>query len=374
VELKSDQNVKGFYENTAKGFRLAIAVGGRATGFRGDAIVVDDPLNAKDAHSEAALNEHVYWFDRVLSTRLNDPRAGAKVVIMQRLHERDLAGHLLEQGGWEHLCLPSELELERRSATCLGWQDPRTQPGELLFPELFPTTVLDELKHSLANDYAGQHQQRPAPADGGIFKSWWWRFWYYPTHEPPPVTVRLPDGGFHNCVQAPLPEILHQLIQSWDMAFKDTKASAYVVGQTWGLKDANAFLLDQIRDKLDITASLDAVRTLSAKWPKASAKLIEDKANGPAVIRMLRDEIPGILEVQPDGGKEARANSVAPYIRSGNVYLPHPGVCPWVNALLDEATTFPNSRYADQVDALSQALINLFQSGGSLTLRKMVTL
>jgi predicted phage terminase large subunit-like protein len=140
------------------------------------------------------------------------------------------------------------------------------------------------------------------------------------------------------------------------MAFKDTKDSAYVVGEVWAEEGANSYLLDQVREKMDIVATVDAVKLLTKRWPQALRKLVEDKANGTAVIRMLRNQIAGLTEVEPKGGKEARANAAAPVARSGNVYLPHPSVFPWVNEFLDETEAFPAGTYADQVDSATQYL------------------
>jgi hypothetical protein len=145
-KLAGDQNEKNYFANTKSGFRLSLSVGGHGTGFRGDAIVVDDPLNASDQYSESARREAIFWFDQVMSSRLNDMESGNKIIIMQRLHEKDLSGHVLERGSYEHLCLPSEFEPERRSMTSIGWCDPRTEPGEVLFPALYSRTVLDQAR------------------------------------------------------------------------------------------------------------------------------------------------------------------------------------------------------------------------------------
>jgi hypothetical protein len=172
--LSSEQNEKGYFANTKSGFRISLSVSGRGTGFRGDAIIVDDPLNASDQYSQSARSAALFWFDNVMSSRLNDMESGSRVVIMQRLHELDLSGHVLAQGTYEHLCLPSEFEPERRSVTSIGWRDPRSEPGEILFPELYPRTVLDQAKKDLgAAGYAGQHQQRPSPAEGGVLQRHW---------------------------------------------------------------------------------------------------------------------------------------------------------------------------------------------------------
>jgi predicted phage terminase large subunit-like protein len=151
------------------------------------------------------------------------------------------------------------------------------------------------------------------------------------------------------------------LIQSWDMAFKDKLGGSFVVGQVWGSKGADRFLMDQDRRQIDFSATLEAVRNLTKRWPDALQKLVEDKANGPAVISALRHEIGGIVEVEPQGGKEARAQAVLPAIESGNVYLPHPAIAPWVNDYIEEWAAAPHGDYWDQIDSTSQALIRLQQ-------------
>jgi predicted phage terminase large subunit-like protein len=358
-KFTGDQNEKDWFENDQKGFRMAFGVGGKGTGFRADYMVMDDPLNAKKQHSEPALREVIFWFDQVMSTRLNDPATGAIVIIMQRLSERDLAGHVLARGGYEHVNLPSEFEPERRSITSVG-RDPRVRPGEILFPGLFPESVIAEAKSILGSQgYAAQHQQRPAPAEGSIFKRWWWRFWK-PRHvDLPPVIYRDAEGGEHEAIVVTLPDYVEELIQSWDCSFKDLKGSDFVAGEVWGREGADAYLLDQVHERLGFPGTVAAVRAMSRKWPATMAKLIEDKANGPAVIQSLAHEIPGILAVQPLGGKVARAYAVSPLIEAGNVYLPHPAYAPWVHEFIEECATFPNGRNDDWVDAMTQALARL---------------
>lgn len=340
--LAGDQNVKSYFQNTATGFRLCVSVGGRATGFRGHCIVVDDPLNAKERHSDTRRATAIDWWDTAMSSRLNDKRSGARVVVMQRLHEEDLSGHLLARGGYEHLCLPMEFEPERRATTSIGWTDPRTEPAELLFPAMFPPEVLPGIKTEQGSQsYAGQYQQRPSPAEGGMFRRSWWRYWRQLTD----------DEG------KAIPFDL--VLQSWDMAFKDTDGSDYVVGQVWGRRGGEFYLLDQIRGRLDFPATARAVVELSRRWPNATTKLIEDKANGPAVIATLRTRVPGLIAVEPQGGKEARAAAVSPLVEAGNVYLPDPKLHPWVADLIDECAAFPAGAHDDQVDAMTQALLRL---------------
>jgi predicted phage terminase large subunit-like protein len=257
------------------------------------------------------------------------------VIVMQRVHENDLAGHVVQQGGYEELKLPAEYE-GHKQLTCIGWKDPRTESGELLWPERFGAEEIERLKRTLGSyAAAGQLQQRPSPAEGGVLKRHWWKFYR----------------------EAPRP--FSEVIQSWDCAFKDTRTSDFVVGQVWGRHGADKYLLDQVRGRMDCPATIQAVKRLSEKWPQAHAKLVEDKANGPAVIATLKHEIVGLIAVNPEGGKEVRAHAVSPQIEAGNVYLPDATIAPWIGGFIDECAAFPNGAYDDQVDAMSQALVRL---------------
>jgi predicted phage terminase large subunit-like protein len=365
--LTDDQNQKVRFENSATGYRIATSVGGSATGERADIVVVDDPHSVDQAASDAERRAATEWWSGTMSTRRNDLSNGHMVVIQQRLHEADLTGDLLAKGGYELLCLPAEFEPERRCSTAIGWTDPRKEPGELLWPAKVKKPDLDALKLTLGSyRYAGQYQQRPSPAEGGIFKRQWWRYWR-PAHlELPPVTVRMPDGELRSSPAVPLPETFDQVIQSWDLAFKDLKTSDYVVGQVWGALKADRFLLDQRRDRLDMPATLAAIHSLSTKWPNARTVLVEDKANGPAVISSLQHQVTGLIAVNPEGVKIARAQAVSPQCESGNVYLPHPALASWVDSFIEEAAAFPNARHDDQVDAGTQALNRLYVEPASV--------
>jgi predicted phage terminase large subunit-like protein len=340
VILTTDQNIKTFYENTARGYRMSTSVGGSATGRGADWTVIDDPHNLKEIHSEAMRSEVVRWHDQVWSTRLNDPEHGGRVVIMQRGHEQDLGAHLLARGGYVHLNLPSEYE-PTTWVSPTGWKDPRKNAGELLCPARVGPGAIAEAKRDLGSyGFGAQHQQRPSPAEGGLVKRHWWRFY----------TV--------------LPPHFDEVIQSWDMAFKGLADSDYVVGQPWGRVGADCYLLDQTRDRMTFTQTKKAVTSLSEKWPQAWAKYVEDTANGPAVIDALSREIPGLIAVKPEGSKIARVHAVSPIIESGNVWLPDPSFAPWVQEFIEEWAAFPNGANDDQVDAGSQALRRLSASTG----------
>lgn len=328
--LRNDNNSKSSFWNSKGGVRSAFGFNSRITGDRGDCLLWDDPHDAQEVNSEVIRQGVIDRWDSAIRNRVNDLKSSLRIGIMQRLHESDLSGHVLKQGDWEHLCIPQEFE-EARSPTSLGWVDPRTELGELMFPERFSLKVLAQEKKALGSyGYAGQHQQRPSPADGGHFKRSWWQY-----YKVAPAEFDL-------------------IIQSWDCSFKETNESDFVVGQVWGKAGARFYLLDQVRDRMDINATLAAIRAMSLKWPQASAKLVEDKANGSAVIDLLKREISGLIPINPEGGKLVRAIAIAPYVEAGNVFLPE-GVS-WVGDYVSEFSTFPNGANDDCVDSTSQSI------------------
>jgi predicted phage terminase large subunit-like protein len=170
-----------------------------------------------------------------------------------------------------------------------------------------------------------------------------------------------------------LPARFDELLQSWDCTFKDTAASDFVAGQVVGRLGADKFLLDYVCERLGIVATMEAIRSWRIKWPKAIAILIEDKANGPAVIQMLHKEIAGLIAVDPKGGKTSRAYAAAPEVESGNVYLPHPLIAPWVGRFIGSAASFPNAAHDDDVDAFTQAIIRWQEAGQVATAPAQVT-
>lgn len=330
--LKRDQNVKSRYANTTTGERMCFAVGGKLTGFRGHGWIVDDPLNMKDALSETAREEAKRIVCQALPTRLNNQETGWRVIVMQRLHEEDPSGVLLQQGGWEHLCLPARFDPERRSSTCIGWTDPRTEKDELLFSAMFSDAVLAQLKLDLGpQEYEGQFEQRPTPAGGLIFERSWWK--YYDT----------PPAQFD------------ELAISVDATFKDLKSSDYVTMGVWGRTGQHFYLLDMVRDKMDYPTAKDALRALCARWPTVSTKLIEDKANGSALIAELGREIGGMIAISPTDSKVARARAISGHAQAGCIWLPR--YAPWLEAFILECARFPLGKHDDQVDNMTQAIL-----------------
>ena len=325
VELCGDQNAKKKFENTATGFRESMAFRS-LTGSRGDRIIIDDPLSVDDAFSEAALSAAEQTFLEAVPSRVNN-QDSAIIVIMQRLHERDTAGIILSrQLGYEHLMLPMRFEPERRCATCIGFTDPRTEDGELLFPERFSEAQVSEMERTMGSfATAGQLQQRPMPRGGGLFKSDWIQHW------------------------DKLPERFDAAVISWDMTFKESATSDFVVGQVWGRKDGCFYLIDQFRGRWDFVKSLEQFVAAARKYPRITRKLIEDKANGPAIISALKRKVTGIIPITPKESKEARANAVTTLWEARNVYLPPPDRYPWVaQDFIPELLAFPSGAHDDQ--------------------------
>lgn len=345
-----------FY-NTEGGFRAALGFNARITGDRAHAIFVDDPHDAEEAKSEALRQSVLDRWDSALGNRVNDMRASIRVGIMQRLHEKDWSGHILQQGGWEHLKIPMEFEEKsachcetcERGETAIGWRDPRERPGQILDPRRFTEKVLAAERVRLGSyGFAGQMQQRPSPDDGGIFKKTWWRYY----HE--------------------LPYKVDEWLTSWDLTFKGKADSDRVVGGLWARVGADRYLVDIEKGRYSFTQTKERIRAFLRKHPQAGLHLVEDKANGPAIIDELRGEIAGLVAVEPDGDKVARAHAVTPAIESGNVLLPSPvdragrpiAGREWVEEFVDELARFPNGANDDQVDMATQALRRFKQAPG----------
>lgn len=376
--LAGDQNLKSNYQNTAKGFRMALSIGAKATGFRGDCLIFDDLVNVKEAHkiTRESLEEARSWWKVTMSSRLNDLKQGVKIGIMQRVSEFDPCEDLIKSrkpdGSFEYdlVALPTEYDPDLYRAlgrdsdtTSIGWRDWRTVAGELLFPALFPADVIAQVKSDLgALAYAAQHGQRPSPAAGGFFNRAWWRFWVPEgVAWPAPVMTDTPKGMIA-CEQVRLPRLTGHMISA-DLTFKDTVGADNVALQAWAYGDEDGhrqsrFLLAEICRKMDFVTTLAIFAGFCEAWPDAGIKLIEDAANGPAVISSLKTKITGIIPVKPLGGKEARANAVSPLVESGHVYLPHPSLpgFAWVADFLLELSSFPKGAHDDRVDAMTQML------------------
>jgi len=360
VQIRKDVNQKLHYALTDGGFRIASSVGGRGTGIHPDRKIVDDAQNVKKSESDAERQNALNWFDRTLSSR-GASRAAATVVVMQRLHEKDLSGHIMEQADyksdWVHLCLPMAYEGDR-SKTPLPFKDPRKVHGELLWPALYPQKTVDTLSARLGEyGAAGQLQQRPSPAGGGILKIEHFQLW--------PNTLPLPDLEF--------------VLQSYDTAFTDDESNDPTACTVWGLFKHKGRKCGLLLDAWDEHLSYPDLRERiiddwSAKYGgvkddrmhparRADVMLIEEKASGIALVRDIRRAGIPVQTYNPGkASKEMRAHLAAPILEMDVIYVleskKEPGKpITWARPLLKQCEQFPNSEHKDLVDSLTQALI-----------------
>ncbi|HET8888402.1 MAG TPA: phage terminase large subunit [Candidatus Angelobacter sp.] len=337
--ISRDQNVKSHYENSARGAMFSTGMQSTATGMGGDILIFDDPLNPEQAISQLEREAVNLRFDTTFRSRINDPATGVKIIIMQRLHELDLTGHVLarESSRWKHISLPAIAEKDETWNLSDGTYLAARNAGDLLWSERLPKSFLDSQRVGMGSwAFNGQYQQRPAPLDGGIVKRQWVRFYRQ------------------------LPEKFEFMVQSWDCTFSGGNDNDFVAGQVWARSGGKYFMLPyRTYERLDFGPTMAAIKSCHARFPQAHAVLIEDKANGPAIISELQKEIPGVVAVNPEGGKLARAQATAPLWEAGSIELPDPQVfgITWMEDYLHNMCAFPKAAHDDDVDATSQALI-----------------
>jgi predicted phage terminase large subunit-like protein len=357
------------FENAAMGWREGIPFS-RMTGGRGDRVIIDDPHSTESAESDAERQRTIRIFLESVPTRLNNPETSAIVVIMQRLHEEDVSGVILSKDlGYEHLMLPMEYDPSRHCVTSIGFEDPRTEDGELIFPERFPRHVVNRDKVPMGPyAVAGQFQQAPTPRGGGIFKREWWQDWDEPAFPP-----------------------CEYIVASLDTAYTEKQENDYSALTVWGVfRDANdlprVMLMNAWRGRLalhgpDLTRERDEtprdfrIRQEEAKGLvekvadicrkfKVDRLLIEAKANGIPVAQEIRRLHSGegwsVQMVNPREEKVARAYAVQPLFSDGMVYAPDRA---WADMVKDEASSFPKVAHDDLTDSMTQALKHLRETG-----------
>ncbi len=361
VQLRAGSDQKTKYELTSGGWRMATSVGGRATGEHPDRKIVDDPTNAAQAASDAERETANLWFDRTLSTR-GKSRGARTVVVQQRLHEKDLTGHILNDiGGYEHLCFPMEYEPGTKKVTSIGWSDPRTAEGSLLWPEMFSEKSVKELKKSLGEyGTAGQLAQRPSPAGGGILKVDHFQLW---PHDKP-----LPDFDL--------------VVQSADPAYTEKTTNDPTAFQAWGVfthaGKRGAMLLDcwaehlaypDLRSRLVDEWHTSYGKRVNQRGRKPDHFIIEAKASGLSLIQDLRSAgIPATPYNPGTADKISRAHQMSPILELDCLYVMESSQEPgrpvtWARSFIKELETFPNGARDDQVDACTQCMIYLRDGG-----------
>lgn len=336
LATKSSRSAAGSYLRNSDLFEIleyrgsyrSAGVGGGITGMGGNILIVDDPFKDRAEADSVTIRAKVWdWYTSTLYTRLAP--GGGIIVINTRWHMDDLSGRLLEAARtgegdqWRVVNFPAIAEEEEKYR----------KQGEALHPERYPLDQLLSIRKAIGTrDWEALYQQHPVPDGGAIFKQEWLDFYQ-----------KLP----------PAPE---QWLASWDLTFKDAAVSDYVVGQVWCARGADYYLVDQVRGQWDFVETLSQVTALVKKWPQARRVLVEDKANGPAVLSTLQGQVPGLIPVEPDGSKTARAYAVTALFEAKNVHLPAAAISPWVKDYVAELLQFPAGAHDDQVDATTQAL------------------
>lgn len=322
-------------------------VGGSITGNPANLIIIDDPVkNQQEAVSET-FRERI-WDEWLYSIKTRLHAKGKVIVIMTRWHEDDFVARLLQhESGVQYINLPCEAEEDD-----LLMREPGETLGDVLGKD---KAWLAWFKAAYSRNNGGSRawealfQGRPTALEGNLIRREWWR--YYRVHPD----ASDPDARI-------MPRRWDEVIQSWDCTFKDSDGTDFVVGTVWGRVGADIYLLDMHRERMDLPTTMEAIIAMSEKWPQAVVKLVEDKANGPAVIQMLRTKVRGLIAVEPNGGKTARVQAILGVIQSGNVWLPNVEDAPWVLDFVNECSSFlPNADnlHDDIVDSMSQALNRL---------------
>jgi len=333
-KILEDSRAANRWETTDKGGMVTAGVGGPITGKGGSVLILDDPIkNAEEANSQVMRENLWDWWQTTFLTRAQKGRENTNsiiVFIMTRWHEDDLAGRILnseDATDWRVIDLPA----------LAGNDDPLGRPeGAALWPERYDEVELESKKRKMGSrNFTALYQQKPTPPEGSAIHRLWWK-WYEET-----------------------PEDFDQIIQSWDPAFDDAETSDFTVGQVWGRRGGDFYLIDCVRQRLNMPDTMRAIKQMSEQHPQARYKLIEKSASGFAIVQTLQREMGGIL---PTGtrsrSKEARltygVNNVAAVIERGQVFLPRGRAHSTI--LVDEAAQFPHGTHDDMIDAMVMAV------------------
>jgi predicted phage terminase large subunit-like protein len=335
TRISPAKNQEANYETTQRGYRYATSVGGTLTGRGGNLIIIDDPLKPEDAMSQAKRDTVNGWYSRTLLSRLNNKARDAIILVQQRVHMDDLAGHVEALDDWVTLSLPAIAEEDALIPIAPGVDHAR-KAGDVLHPEREPLSVLENLKLALGSaTFSAQYQQCPVPPDGEVVKWSWFR-----RYSTPPTGLAIQ--------------------QSWDTASKPDEHCDFSVCTTWGTSGDDLYLLHVDRARLDFPGLKRRVIELAKQWRPRSI-LIEDKAAGTALIQQLRTESHGIpypTAFVPRDDKLTRLHAQSARIEAGHVWLPERAS--WLEDLRVELAAFPQGRHDDQVDSVSQFLAWFF--------------
>jgi predicted phage terminase large subunit-like protein len=331
TRISPDKDTETEMLTTMRGGRLATSVGGTLTGRGGNIIILDDPMNPKQAMSEASRTSTIQWFRTTLLSRLNLKGEDAIIIVMQRLHVDDLVGILLEEGGWDHLDIPAIADGPQKIPMGLKTFYRRYE-GDVLDSIREPMDVLISMKASMGTmDFSAQYLQRPIPAEGNLIRREWLKYYQVPPDRQPKDMI----------------------VISWDTAMKSTELADYSVGTVWHVQGNKFFLLDLIRGHYDYPELKRAVLNVKNRWP-SSHMLVEDKGSGTSLIQDLRRDGVPVISIRPEGDKVSRLFANQAQFESGSVWFPQDA--DWMPDLVSELMAFPSVRHDDQVDSISQAL------------------
>jgi predicted phage terminase large subunit-like protein len=371
-QLLGDNNTKSRFSNSAGGERLITSIGAGVTGEGGNIIVIDDPNAANDIASEATTQTTLDWWTTTMPSRLNDPDLGAYVIIQQRLAQNDLTGHILENeiDGWTQLILPGRYESNRSYTTTIGWTDPRTVEGELLWPERFNEAALKRLETTMGPwTFAGQIQQRPSPKGGGIIRSDWWTLWERDTYPPMDFVLACLDTAYTTKEENDPSALI-----VWGVFSGETKAYAnrmmdadgrpMYIERSHSQGSPHLMCMHSWTGRFELHELVQKVAA-TAKTFKVDTLLIENKASGISVAQEIRrlysDERFSVQLFDPKSqDKMARLYSVQHLFAEGMVYAPE---MKWARAVIDQCEQYPKATHDDLCDCVSMGLRTLREMG-----------
>jgi predicted phage terminase large subunit-like protein len=388
-KLREDQNTKTKFDTSAGGSRLATSVGGSLLGIGGDVLIVDDPHNTEEAESDADRKTALTWWKELSTTRLNNPKQSPLIVIMQRLHEEDVSGHILSSewsGDWCHLMIPMQYEHRRHCVTVLGWQDPRgldesgeklpddereEREGTLMWPERFGTREIARIKAELGPYFSsGRLQQMPVPDKGGIFQRDWWHVYESPDGKFPPMDhiVVSVDGAFTE-----KEENDPSACTVWGCFEREGEISKIMFMAAWRkwlpfhgpqiLKEPNETVEAFRRRTQKFWGLLEWIEYTADRF-HAHTVLIEAKGPGLSAAQSLQSRFGikpwSVIAAPVKGDKVARAFAAQPTFAQGLVYAP---IRDWSDLVISEMANFPKGKYDDLTDSATQA-INYLRTAG----------
>jgi len=372
VKLTKDQNQKTKFENTATGFMQAVAAGS-ITGARGDRVIIDDPHSVESAASDQMRASTIEWFLEAVPTRLNKPMESAIVVIMQRLHEEDVSGVILDKGlGYDHIMLPMRYDTSRAMPTMLGLEDERHEPGQLLFPARFPESVVERDERAMGPyAVAGQFDQAPTPRGGGVIKREWWQLWDRGSYPPFDYVIAAVDTAYTTKQENdPSAMTVWGVWSGGNQTAQITRAMSQggdvmaAVNRTYTEEHPRCMLMYAWAERLELHELVEKVSETMDRY-NVEKLLIENKASGISVAQEIRrlygHEDFAVQLIDPKGhDKLARLYSIQHIFAEGLIYAPDRA---WADMVITQVSQFPRGKHDDLTDTCSMALKHLRDIG-----------